>query len=163
MSRADLSKAIWRGDRPEVTRLVNLGADINGYNARGSTPLVDAVTSFTPSVEMIQHLLDLHAAPDLEDKSTGFTPLMFAAQDNLTGILHLLLSCGANVATQDKQGRTALWLAVAHFNGSLETVRSLIDAGGDPDAGGPLSPRERAKAVPGLRKVYEFLQERCPR
>lgn len=61
-------------------------------------------------IETVKKLIDLGA--DINEKSNGLTPLMFAAKYNRTDILELLITKGAKLKTKDsKKGYTALKFA----------------------------------------------------
>ena len=62
--------SIAKGDMETVTKLINLGADVN-------------------------------------EKSNGMTPVMYAAKFNRTDILQLLISKGANLKAKSDKGMTA--------------------------------------------------------
>jgi ankyrin repeat protein len=55
----------------------------------------------------------------------GRTPLMWAARNNHAGLLDELIGSGAVISTSDKDGETALHLAVKH--GRRETARKLLE------------------------------------
>ncbi|UOB18340.1 ankyrin repeat domain-containing protein [Abyssalbus ytuae] len=60
--------------------------------------------------ETVKKLIDMGA--DIDAKSNGLTPLMYAAKFNRTDILELLISKGANLKARDsKKGYTALKFA----------------------------------------------------
>tara|TARA_R110000868_G_scaffold59069_1_gene181462 strand:- start:924 stop:1325 length:402 start_codon:yes stop_codon:yes gene_type:complete len=51
---------------------------------------------------------------DINEKSNGMTPVMYAAKFNRTEILKLLISQGANLKTKSDKGMTALKYAELH-------------------------------------------------
>lgn len=63
-------------------------------------------------IETVKKLLDLGA--DVNQKSNGMTPVMYAAKYNRTEILKLLISKGANLKTKSDRGMTAEEYAELH-------------------------------------------------
>lgn len=62
-------------------------------------------------------------------KKNGFTPLMYATQENHKEIVEHLLYKGASINVQDNLGYTALiW---ASINNCKEVVKYLVDKGAD--------------------------------
>jgi len=81
---------------------------------------------------VVEELLRGGAEVDLGAIS-GFTPLMYAAQQGDAAIARILLGAGANVNfTQPMFNMTALIIASAMVN--VEVVDVLLDAGANPDA-----------------------------
>ncbi|GGK26873.1 hypothetical protein GCM10007962_21430 [Yeosuana aromativorans] len=62
--------------------------------------------------ETVKKLLDLGA--DVNQKSNGMTPVMYAAKYNRTEILKLLISKGANLKAKSDKGMTAADYAKLH-------------------------------------------------
>ena len=62
--------------------------------------------------ETVKKLIDLGA--DIDQKSEGMTPLMYAAKYNRTDILTLLINHGANLKLKSDKGMTALKYAELH-------------------------------------------------
>ncbi|EGU87517.1 hypothetical protein FOXB_01965 [Fusarium oxysporum f. sp. conglutinans Fo5176] len=65
---------------------------------------------------------------DIKDNK-GLTPLHWAAADDQTGVVQLLLKAGATVDVFDGQGMTAL--TVAYENGFIGTFEALLEYGAD--------------------------------
>ena len=70
-------------------------------------------------------------SPDKKDK-IGRTPLMLAVKDGNDWEIHSLLSSGAKVNLQDKDGWTAVMYA-ARYQNSIELLDNLIKNGADPN------------------------------
>ena len=87
-----------------IEMLIEAGANINANNKNGQTPLIRAVKFRT---ELVETLLKYN--PDVNAAEWGQTPLM-ASRDQ--SISRLLLSKGANIDLQNKQGNTALMQAI---------------------------------------------------
>jgi len=62
--------------------------------------------------ETVKKLIDLGA--DIDQKSEGMTPVMYAAKYNRTDILNLLISKGADLKQKSNKGMTALKYAELH-------------------------------------------------
>jgi len=96
--------------------LVQRGANVNAVSKFNYTPLLRAVLNFpNPNLEendyvkIINLLLDKGAKPDTPD-GHGTTPLMWAVQKMTP--TKILIERGVNVNIQNKNGETALMLAV---------------------------------------------------
>ena len=105
-----------KGQVMTVSRLLDLGADVNIRSTRGSTATFEAILSKRPEVleillnkEPLGHALDVNA---VHPGSYGRTALMFAAFYGFADALdHLLQRSDILVNIQDTQGYTALALA----------------------------------------------------
>ncbi|WP_103071687.1 ankyrin repeat domain-containing protein [Aquimarina sediminis] len=60
-------------------------------------------------IETVKKLIDLGS--DVNQKSDGMTPLMYAARYNRTEIMKMLIEKGANIKTKDSKGYTAMKFA----------------------------------------------------
>jgi ankyrin repeat protein len=87
-----LVRAVQRGDRPTVDRLLVLGVDINGKGDTGRTPLTAALEA--GQTEMAQYLMDRGADLNAPD-AAGNTPLSAAIKSNKPDIVKLLKNAGA--------------------------------------------------------------------
>ncbi|WP_298239320.1 ankyrin repeat domain-containing protein [uncultured Algibacter sp.] len=63
-------------------------------------------------IETVKKLINLGA--DVNEKSNGMTPVMYAAKFNRTDILKLLISKGAKLKVRSEKGMTALKYAEIH-------------------------------------------------
>jgi ankyrin repeat protein len=63
-------------------------------------------------IETVKKLITLGA--DVNEKSNGMTPVMYAAKFNRTDILKLLISKGAKLKVRSEKGMTALKYAELH-------------------------------------------------
>jgi len=87
--------------------LIEHGADINGANNQGDTPLIVAVKD---SPDIVKILLEYEADPNIPNKSRQ-TPLMFAALNMNEKITQQLLDHAADPRIEDEAGNTALKIA----------------------------------------------------
>lgn len=157
-----------RGDHINLSRLIDVGADINYANESGNTALHAAAS--IKIVTCTRKLLDAGATPNVMNKEKK-TPLMIAAKYGFTATVRalinkgadvnlssgnisavsesinheqtecvqLLLDAGVDVNFCDTQNRSLLYLAVVKNNRKI--MKTLIDRGANPNtayAGEPL-------------------------
>ena len=96
--------AAQEGKITEVQTLLERGADINGKDALGITPLYEAVAS--ERTEIVKLLLELGANPNVSEKN-GISPLMEAAAGGNSEIIMALLDGGADPNQKDNFGDDA--------------------------------------------------------
>ena len=88
-------------------------------------------------VKAVQDFLDDGFQPNFANE-VGYTALMGAARGEALEVIRLLLASGAKAEVADKRGYTALHWAVAQSTRNtsvqLSCIRSLIDAGANPNA-----------------------------
>ena len=87
--------------------------DVENHNVK----FVFKVNSFCVSIakgdiETVKKLLDL--GEDVNQKSDGMTPVMYAAKYNRTEILELLIEKGADLKAKSNQNKTAADYAKLH-------------------------------------------------
>jgi ankyrin repeat protein len=104
--------------RLKLTR--NVGT-VNEVSLQGATPLVLAAE--VNNFEAVKALLDAGAPIDARDTESQSTPLHRAASWGRVDVVKLLLERGADARLADKNGHTALDLAVA--NGQNEAAALL--------------------------------------
>lgn len=83
------------------------GAEINGVDATGRTPLMHATSAQMECVKAVEVLLSRGANYNLADPE-GYTALMFAAWRGYAASAKCLLAAGADPNATDFEGRTAL-------------------------------------------------------
>ena len=109
-----------------VTEIIHHSADIDAVNDIGETPLLVACN--TGQTEIVRLLLKLKANPTIANVD-GDTSL-HAAVDCNTETLQEIIDHVADVNVVNKKGRTALLLSC--FNGHMDSVTVLLEAGADP-------------------------------
>jgi ankyrin repeat protein len=121
-----LRKAVWEGNAAITSRLIAMGANVNGCGDYGNTPLHSAVKSGKSTVIELLILKGAHVdARDREDE----TSLHYAACGNHARAAEILISHGAVVNARDRHGETPFIKAVerAHF----PMARLLASRGAD--------------------------------
>jgi ankyrin repeat protein len=117
--------AIRGNDLTQLKALLAQGADVNGRDAKGETPLMYAAS--VGSAEAMKLLLE-HGADANVQNQFGSTALIWSATD--LAKVELLLAHGANPNLASKRGRTPL-LVAAMSDGSAPIVRLLVSKGAD--------------------------------
>jgi ankyrin repeat protein len=130
-SMTSLMIAAKRGDASRVRSLLAAGADPNGVNAEGGTPLQYAVSS--GKIAVVQALLAGGAnvracSPD------GYTVLHAVAVDREVPIAELLLAAGADVNARTTKNVTPLMASVGSPYSIAKMSLTLIRAGADVNA-----------------------------
>jgi uncharacterized protein len=115
-----------------VKFLLALGADPNGKDAEGITPLMQAADSGYPAT--VRLLLDRGA--DADGKCAcpgllggGWTALLLATNSRRREVVESLLGKVADVNQRNNRGETALILAA--YRGDMQIFRIVLDAGAD--------------------------------
>ena len=126
----ELVGAVYRRD---VATLAKAGRDdVNQTDEDGRTPLMHAILAEHPDPAIVRVLLEKGAEADVADKGERWTALHFAARDEHTGIVGLLLGAGAAVDPVDVFDDTPLWRAVFAYRDDLGTIELLLERGADP-------------------------------
>lgn len=140
-SLQDLVGAVKANDASRVAELLRQGADPNGMDANGMTPLHFASYrgGMTVALRLVAEGADVHARDSL-----GLRPLHAAAFSGRANVARLLIALGASVNARDNAGMTPLHCAAA--NGNREVAEILLGAGADLQAlsNGGLTPAETA-------------------
>jgi hypothetical protein len=125
-----------------VRELLAQGAEVNGRNASGSTPLLLAVhapyakSDPHPSIDVVRALLEAGADPNARDEQTR-TPLVRAVPINEDAayephaleLIAVLRAAGATVPSDVKDSRSG-----AFFLSGAALYKELLDAGAPVDA-----------------------------
>jgi ankyrin repeat protein len=143
--------------------LIGAGADVNAQDTNGKTALNRAVAA--GNVEMIHLLLKENARVDLIDKDRR-TALhgVCMTKHNDTAVVKALLSSASTalIDRRDRNGKNALHMAIA--NGNVDLVKTLLDAGADPEkrTGSWKSPKSLARGArisdEATNQIIELLQ-----
>jgi ankyrin repeat protein len=114
-----------------VKLLLASGANVDGADDQGATPLMEAARGNIG--EVVSILLEHQAKVNLLNKEQK-SALMFAAENGHTQIAEQLVAKGADVSARDAEGRTALILgSMSHF-AQDELVKLLMAKGADANA-----------------------------
>jgi uncharacterized protein len=128
-NNSSLNQAVNRGDYTQVSRLLNQGANPNGYSSsmREGSLLHTAVLK--GDVENTRLLLERGANPNTSN-GRGITPLYDAVARDQVQIVTLLLNHGAN-PNSEAAGVPPLHKAIERDRVSI--VRLLLERGADPN------------------------------
>ncbi len=109
--RTALMLAAFNGHTSIVKHLLEHNATVDLRDSIQRTALMYAATG--SSVETVQLLVDAGANVNAADAEESWTPLMMAAAEGQTQIVAVLLKHGANAASKDVDGETALQFAAS--------------------------------------------------
>lgn len=125
----DLFEAVLTKDIVLVSRMLNSGADVNILDEDGRTALMEAVIDNNVEIAklLIQHGADVNKQDDLGETSA----LHFAAQNNSSELVEILLENQAEVDAEDVNGNTPLSDAVFNSRGEGSVIQLLLLHGGD--------------------------------
>ena len=111
--------------------LVNVNAknSSESFNEKATTVKTFKVSAFCLSIvkgdfDTVKKLIDL--GTDVNTRSNGMTPAMYAAKFNRVEILELLIANGANLKTKSDQGYTAK--KYAELSNASEAVSVIENA-----------------------------------
>lgn len=116
-----LIRAAEAGDTAIVQTLLSEGADINGRDARGRTPVMAATHG--NRVDTVRALIQAGADINIRDSRMD-NPFLYAGAEGLLDILKLTIEAGADSKLTNRFGGTAL--IPASERGHLEIVRELL-------------------------------------
>lgn len=111
-----------------IPLLVENGADVDAYEARGFTPLI--LAAYNGQAEAVEALIKAGADPCKPDLNQGNTAQMGVAFKGDDRIAARLLKEKCNVDARNKAGQTALMMAALF--GRTGQVDMLLAAGADP-------------------------------
>lgn len=145
----------------DVADLVARGADPDGRNEDGETPLIVAIQRGVGDPDTVEALLDAGADPNREDED-GWTPWALCqsmlgspvVQETQQRIAAQLLAGGAT-----RQGEEAVALVRGASDGDLEEVARLLRSGIHPDQGPVDASPLEAAAGAGHVEVVRLLLE----
>jgi len=124
-----LIHAVQRKDLNRAKRILDSGINLNVAGEYGATPLGQAIAANLPALalEMIQKGADVNLT------DIGWSPLMDAASTCEETVVLALLNRGSVVNWRDRDGGTALILAVDHCRDG-RIVQILLKAGAETNA-----------------------------
>ncbi len=124
-----LIDAVKAGDVAQVRTLLDRGADVNGAEPDGTTPLHWA--AYGGDLQLTQLLLGAGAVANLGNRY-GVRPLSLACVNGDGPVIEALLRAGANPNSTLMEGETALMTAAR--SGRVEAVELLLEAGANVNA-----------------------------
>jgi ankyrin repeat protein len=125
-AQSTLANLIQNGDGAAALRLIRDGADVNGSQGDGTTPLHWAV--YKVDHALVAALLDHGAEANVKNKY-GSSPLAEAVKLGDLALVRQLLDAGADVESPNGDGQTALMLAARA--GALDVAKLLVERGAD--------------------------------
>lgn len=127
-----LHRAVDLGEADRIKELIQSGVDVEARNARGFTPLHEAIWNGKPQI--VQRLLEGGANPNAPIIARGldWTPLHEAARFGSNSIIDLLLAKGAHINSKNTRNRTPVDMAVEYRQAA--TVRHLVARGAKPSS-----------------------------
>ena len=111
---ASLSAAILTGSLAGVKEQLAAGADLNGFDAAGSSPLTVAVLSGHP--EIVSYLLRQGADANARQTATASTPLRYAVLAGRADLVKILLAAKARTDLHYADQQTIFHIACARAN-----------------------------------------------
>ena len=135
-----LMREITDASPEDIQSALELGADPNQHGRGGETPLIKLAGVFSSSPEdaqrsaavmkiLIAHKANVNATNDL-----GSSALMYAAENGGRRAVETLVRAGADVNQQNKEGVTALMVALRRYNNE-EIIDFLLAHGADVKVG----------------------------
>jgi ankyrin repeat protein len=121
----NLIRASAKGDLAVVKKFLAEGAEVNGADGSGRTPLIEA--AWGGHADLVKYLVDKGAEVNAADNA-GYTALMRACEIGNVPIITCLINKGASVNTRGKvRGTTPLMLAAEQ--GHIKVLELLISRG----------------------------------
>lgn len=129
------TSAIYRGDVHELAKFLrNTEQLANQTDEEGRTLLMIAVLSELGSLEIAEKLLTSGLPLNARDTGQRWTALHFAARDQKTELVRMILDAGAEIDPTDAFGNTPLWRCIMGAKNNLSTARELVTRGANPCA-----------------------------
>lgn len=144
-----LANLILDGANEELTRVLRGLADVNCTTDGNRWNLLHIAMEpirETVGVDTLRILIDAGVDPNSQDVH-GYTPLHYAARKNDVAGIEFLCRNEADPNVINGEGVTPMQVAVRRLPISPETVRALVEHGGDPDAGEKGTARKMMEAV----------------
>jgi quinoprotein dehydrogenase-associated probable ABC transporter substrate-binding protein len=124
---AELQNAIVANDADRVKYLLTHGADLNARDGEGYTALINAARFGFDA--LAGQLLAHGADPNLADRASGWSPLMYAAWGDDANLVRALVKHRAALEARDHDAMTALGIAAQ--NGKLKAAEALVAVGAE--------------------------------
>jgi uncharacterized protein len=122
--------SVYRKDYSALKRLLTPG-DVNARDVHGFTPLMHAVLAENADPRTVGYLIHQGADVNAAESEKRWTALHFAARDQNTEIVRLLLDSGAEVDPVDTFGDTPLWHAAMTTAYKAAVIEMLLAHGAD--------------------------------
>ncbi|MFP4562351.1 MAG: ankyrin repeat domain-containing protein [Spirochaetia bacterium] len=129
LSEEAMAESVTAGNRRHVELYLEAGFTSSAKNAKGIPALTLAVRK--NHREIAGMLMAAGADIDLPARDTGNTPVMDAVAAENIDLVREFIDAGAALDVQNKNGQTALILAVGKANGKITDL--LLEAGADTD------------------------------
>lgn len=120
----DFILAAGEGRVDTIKEAIRLGVDINAISAEGNTALCFA--SYWGQLDVVKMLLENGADLEMRSEQTGLTPLLEAAHFGQFKIVKFLTESGADLNAKDRNGKTALMIAVDRATYPRKIVSRLL-------------------------------------
>ena len=118
-----LHKVISKENLEAMKLLLKIGANVNGLDSKGRTPL--EVATGCGNVTMISYLLDHGADTEIKTSFGSFTVLIIACLDGNIEVMTKLLDHGAKVDARGMEEKTPLHIATFIHTSKLENSISF--------------------------------------
>lgn len=122
-----LVKLVYQDNIQEL--LVQSTEDLRQVDSDGRSLLMHAILSESDNIPLILTLLQHGIDPNIKDKGQEWTALHFAARDQKSKAVDLLLSHGADPNSIDIFGNTPLCRAIMSPKKNIDVVQKLLAAG----------------------------------
>ncbi|MEL0584236.1 MAG: ankyrin repeat domain-containing protein [Candidatus Thiodiazotropha sp. (ex. Lucinoma kazani)] len=127
-NNVDLIKAVVKGDRQAIQKLLDIGASVDSVSKSGETALMKA--AWAGRSELVDLIVSQRPSINKQNKE-GWSALFYAAVRGHHLIVSSLLEHGAKVDLADQDGRTPLMAAA--WNGHTQVVELLLNQGVSPN------------------------------
>lgn len=115
----------WEGNIDLMRLFISRGADINGMNGNGESPIVFA--AWRGNLEAVKWLLERGA--NINAPRRQWSALHYAVFAGHTEVADYLMAQGADIDAQSTNGSTVVMMAI--YEGREELARKLIEKGAD--------------------------------